>query len=159
MRYAGDRVRSGRRADNPNLDQPSAMIAPMAAPRARHRAWPRALQAGGRFQVDTKRLPMPTRRQFIQLVPAASLGLGIAAQVHAQAALVDPASAQAVALGYAADAAKVDGAKYKQYKAGQACSSCALYQGKASDASAPCALFPGKQVAGKGWCSAYAKKA
>ncbi|MCU0774882.1 MAG: high-potential iron-sulfur protein [Ideonella sp.] len=100
---------------------------------------------------------MTTRRQFIQLVPVASLGLGLAAQ--AQAALVDPASPQAAALGYAADAAKVDGAKYKQYKAGQACSSCALYQGKASDASAPCALFPGKQVAGKGWCTAYAKKA
>ena len=36
---------------------------------------------------------------------------------------------------------------------------CALYQGKATDPAAACPLFAGKQVAGKGWCSAWAKKA
>ena len=35
----------------------------------------------------------------------------------------------------------------------------ALYQGKVGDKAAGCALFPGKQVAGPGWCSAWAKRA
>ena len=34
-----------------------------------------------------------------------------------------------------------------------------LYQGKATDAYAGCPMFAGKQVASKGWCSAYNKKA
>jgi hypothetical protein len=34
-----------------------------------------------------------------------------------------------------------------------------LYQGKAADKAGGCPLFAGKQVAGKGWCSAWAKKA
>jgi hypothetical protein len=34
-----------------------------------------------------------------------------------------------------------------------------LYQGKPADAWGDCPIFPGKQVAGKGWCSAYVKKA
>ena len=33
------------------------------------------------------------------------------------------------------------------------------HQGKATDAAGGCPLFAGKQVAGPGWCSAYAKKA
>jgi len=98
-----------------------------------------------------------SRRQFIQIIPVAGAAL-LGARV-AHAAMVDENDAQAKALGYVADAAKADKAKYKQYAAGQLCSNCALYQGKASDAAAGCALFPGKQVAGKGWCSAYAKKA
>lgn len=102
---------------------------------------------------------MTSRRQFIQIVPVAGAALVAGRAVHAQAAMVKEDDAQAKALGYVADAAKVDKAKYKQFAAGQACSNCALYQGKATDAAAGCALFPGKQVAGKGWCSAYAKKA
>ena len=30
---------------------------------------------------------------------------------------------------------------------------------RAGDAWAPCAIFPGKQVAAKGWCAAWVKKA
>lgn len=83
------------------------------------------------------------------------------AEKYPQAAdkIVNEKDAQAVALGYVSDAANANKSKYKDYAAGQRCSSCALYQGKESDAAAGCALFPGKQVAGKGWCSAYAKKA
>jgi hypothetical protein len=66
---------------------------------------------------------------------------------------------QAVALGYKADATKVDKSKFPKYAAGDHCGSCALFQGKASDAAGGCPLFAGKQVATKGWCSAYAKKA
>ncbi|MGA1273968.1 MAG: high-potential iron-sulfur protein, partial [Burkholderiaceae bacterium] len=42
-------------------------------------------------------------------------------------------------------------------KPGQVCSNCALYQGGSAKAGG-CAIFPGKQVAGSGWCSAWAKK-
>jgi hypothetical protein len=101
---------------------------------------------------------MSTRRQFVQWIPLAACGLAAATPSQAQATLVDEKSPQAVGLGYVADAAKADKAKYKQYAAGQNCSNCALYQGKAGAAAAGCPLFAGKQVTAKGWCSAYAKK-
>lgn len=100
---------------------------------------------------------MTSRRQFIQIIPVAGAAALMAAGA-ARAAMVDENDAQAKALGYVADAAKVDKGKFKQYAAGQACGNCALYQGGAAPAG-KCALFPGKDVAGKGWCSAYAKKA
>jgi hypothetical protein len=65
----------------------------------------------------------------------------------------------AASLGYVADASRADTAKYKTYAAGQSCAACALYAGKAGDAAGPCPIFGGRQVAAKGWCSAYAKKA
>lgn len=102
---------------------------------------------------------MTSRRQFIQIIPVAGAALIAARGVQAQAAMVKEDDAQAKALGYVADAAKADKAKYKQFAAGQLCNNCALWQGKPTDAAAGCALFPGKQVAGKGWCSAYQKKA
>jgi hypothetical protein len=66
--------------------------------------------------------------------------------------------AQAVALGYKADATKVDKTKQPKYAAGQMCTNCALFQSAAKAAAGGCPLFAGKQVAGKGWCSAWAKK-
>ncbi len=100
-----------------------------------------------------------SRRVFMMQVAAASSLLGVVASAQAAAPMVAETDAQAVSLGYKADATKVDKAKYPKYAAGQACASCALFQGKASDAAGGCGIFPGKQVAGKGWCSAYAKKA
>jgi High potential iron-sulfur protein len=64
-----------------------------------------------------------------------------------------------VALGYVADAKRVDTKKFPKFAAGQVCSNCSLWQGKPADKAAACALFPGKQVAGLGWCSAWVKKA
>lgn len=101
---------------------------------------------------------MTSRRRFIQIVPVAGATLLGARVASAQANMVGEKDAQAVALGYVADATKADKAKYKQYAAGQTCANCALYQGKAADASGGCPLFGTKQVAGKGWCSAWAKK-
>jgi hypothetical protein len=98
---------------------------------------------------------MTSRRRFIAIVPL----LGAAALARAQAPLVDPKDPQAMALGYTADAAKVDKAKYPKYAPGQACAGCALYQGKAGDAAGPCPLYAGKAVAAKAWCSAWVKKA
>jgi hypothetical protein len=63
-----------------------------------------------------------------------------------------------MALGYKADAAKVDREKFPKFAEGQKCEACALYQGKAGDASGGCAIFSGKKVSAKGWCSAWFKK-
>ena len=101
---------------------------------------------------------MTSRRRFIQIVPLAGAALLGAQAASAQANMVAETDPQAVALGYVADATKADKAKYKQYAAGQVCTNCALYQGKATDATGGCPLFGTKQVAGKGWCSAWAKK-
>jgi len=73
--------------------------------------------------------------------------------------MVDAKDPQALALGYVADASRVDAAKFKTYAAGNSCSNCGLYQGKAGEAAGGCPLFSGKQVAAKGWCSAWVKKA
>ena len=100
----------------------------------------------------------PTRRQFIILSAVGTCTLALNTGAHAQS-MVTETDAQAVALGYRADAAKVDKAKYAKYAAGQECDNCALFQGKVGAAAGGCSLFAGKQVAGKGWCSAYAKKA
>ena len=101
---------------------------------------------------------MTSRREFIVQFGLAGGALATS-QVWAQGAMVVDTDAQAVSLGYKADATKADQKKYPKYAAGQQCGNCALYQGKAKDASGPCPLFAGKQVSAKGWCSAWAKKA
>ncbi len=100
---------------------------------------------------------MTSRRRFISLVPL--LGAAALARAQAPAPLVDPKDPQAQALGYVPDAAKVDKARYPRYAAGQACASCALYQGKAGAASGPCPLYAGRSVAAGAWCKAWVKKA
>ena len=103
---------------------------------------------------------MTSRRQFIRIVPLA--GAAVLASRGALAAdppMVDEKDPQAVALGYVSDAARADKAKFKNFAAGQSCSTCQLFQGKAGAAAGGCPLFAGKQVSAKGWCSAWAKKA
>ena len=97
-----------------------------------------------------------TRRTFLMTLAASSAAITTAA--HAQAK-VEEKDAQALALGYVADATRTDAKKYPKYAAGQNCANCALYQGKAGDTAGACPLFAGKQVASKGWCSAWTKKA
>ena len=104
---------------------------------------------------------MSNRREFIVQFSLTTGALAAAASstAFAQGALVDEKDAQAAALGYKADATKVDKAKYPKYAAGQNCSNCALFQGKETDKAGGCPLFAGKQVSAKAWCSAWAKKA
>lgn len=102
---------------------------------------------------------MTSRRQFIVHLSVGSTTFAVAQTAFAQAPMVLETDANAKALGYFADASKTDKVKYPKYAKEQLCSNCALYQGKATDAAAGCPLFAGKQVAGKGWCSAWAKKA
>lgn len=98
-----------------------------------------------------------TRREFI--VQLGFLGTTlVAGQTWADGSMVAESDPQAVALGYKADASKVDKVKFPKYAIGQECRTCALYQGKPGDASGGCPLFAGKQVSGKGWCTAWAKK-
>jgi High potential iron-sulfur protein len=101
---------------------------------------------------------MTNRREFIVQL---SLGSGalVAGYALAQGPMVAENDPQASALGYKADASKVDKAKFPKYAAGQDCANCTLYQGKAGDAAGGCTLFAGKQVAAKGWCSGWIKKA
>ena len=99
--------------------------------------------------------PLP-RRVFLMTLAAS----GAALATHARAqSLVDEKDSQAVALGYVADAKRVDVKKFPKFAAGQNCANCALFQGKATDKAGGCPLFGAKQVAGPGWCSAWAKKA
>lgn len=98
------------------------------------------------------------RRVFLMQVAAAGSVLA-ASRAQAQAARVDEKDPQAVALGYVADSAKADAKKFPKHSKDQKCNNCALYQGKAADPWGGCPLFGTKQVAGAGWCSAWAKKA
>ena len=98
-----------------------------------------------------------SRRQFMILSAAGACTLALNGNVQAQA-MVAETDPQALALGYKADASKVDKAKYPKYAAGQVCTNCALYVGAPTSVAGGCSLFAGKQVAGKGWCSAHAAK-
>lgn len=100
---------------------------------------------------------MTNRRVFIlqSVIGTSALASGMA---MAAAPLVAETDANAKSLGYVADTAKADQAKYPKHTKEQMCSNCALYQGKTAPQGG-CPLFPGKEVTAKGWCSAYAKKA
>jgi High potential iron-sulfur protein len=99
-----------------------------------------------------------TRRSFL----IRSAGVVSALALARTATAADPlpeTDPTAQALGYKADASKVDKAKFARYTAGMKCSNCALYQGAAGSKSGPCPMFGGKLVDANGWCNAYSKKA
>lgn len=102
---------------------------------------------------------MQSRRRFlIQLVPAAGL-LAVSPRLLAAPEKATETDPTAAALGYKLDSSKVDKAKFPKHAATQQCSNCMLYQGKPADAFAACPALGNKLVAGKGWCSAWVKKA
>jgi hypothetical protein len=72
--------------------------------------------------------------------------------------LLDEADPVAAALGYVADAARVDTARHPNFVAGSLCANCNLFSGTAGSEAGPCSLFPGKQVSAAGWCASYVKK-
>jgi hypothetical protein len=100
-----------------------------------------------------------SRRSFLITSIGVAATAALSRQAFADAPKASESDPTAQALGYKADASKVDKAKFAKYAAGQDCSNCTFYQGKATDAWAPCPMFGGKEVAGKGWCSGYNKKA
>lgn len=101
---------------------------------------------------------LPNDRRVFMLQAAAGCAAAVGAVRARAQTMVAENDAQATALGYKADATKVDKTKYPKYAAGQMCGNCALFQSAASAAAGGCPLFAGKQVAAKGWCSAWAKK-
>jgi putative hemolysin len=107
---------------------------------------------------------MSSTNRRVFMLQVAACGTAVAAtaaatNAHAQAPRLDEKDAMAVNLGYVHDTTKVDKKKFSKHDNAQKCNNCALYQGKAADAWGGCPLFAGKQVAGPGWCSAWAKKA
>jgi hypothetical protein len=98
------------------------------------------------------------RREFIIAIASGIGALASALPASSLAAAVSETDPTAAALGYKADASKVDRAKFPKYAPPAACSNCSLYQGKAGSPDGPCAIFQGKLVSAAGWCSAYTAK-
>ena len=115
----------------------------------------------GSFKLLDKLKMQNTTRRIFFIQAAAGASALAATRVMAQAAapMVSETDPAAVGLGYVADTTKVDAKKYPKHANTQLCNNCQLYAGKPTDAAAACPLFAGKQVAGKGWCSAWVKKA
>jgi hypothetical protein len=101
---------------------------------------------------------MTNRREFIVQLSLGSSVLA-AGSAFAQAGPISATDPTAIALGYVADAASVNKAKYPKFAADQKCSNCQLYTGKPADASGPCAVFGNKLVPAKAWCISWVKKA
>ena len=105
------------------------------------------------------------RREFLKTGSVALASLALlqrAGDAPAQAkpgARLEENEPTAQALGYKHDAGMADKKKFANWQAGQTCANCLQYQAKPTDAWGPCAIFPGKQVAAKGWCAAWVKKA
>jgi hypothetical protein len=99
-----------------------------------------------------------SRRTFILQTAGVATALGLSRTAFADIPALSESDPTASALGYKADATKVDKAKFPKYAAGEQCANCVLYQGKPGDASGPCPIYAGKAVSSKGWCSSYSKK-
>lgn len=101
-----------------------------------------------------------TRRVFfIQVASGASALAATHAMAQAAAPMASETDPVSIRLAYAADSAKVDAKKHPKHTKDQLCSNCQLYTGKPKEVAGPCPLFAGKQVAAKGWCNAWVKKA
>jgi hypothetical protein len=140
---------------SPPLFSPPVFFPPFTSPPVN--ALPEVCLPAKLSTIEESEMNLPVSRRVFMINLAAS-GAVLATGANAQT-MVDEKNAQAGALGYAADASRVDPKKYAKYAAGQNCANCALYQGKAADKAGGCPLFAGKQVTAAGWCSAWAKKA
>lgn len=96
------------------------------------------------------------RRVFMLAVAGSALVPAAFAQAPAR---LDESDALAKAQGYAHDASKIDRAKWPKFQPGQSCATCQLFQAKAAEPWGACPLFGARQVAAKGWCSAWVKRA
>ena len=100
-----------------------------------------------------------TRRVFLSNSIGVCVALALARESFADEPHLSETDPAAQALGYKADATKVDKAKFAKYQAGEDCSNCQFFSAKAGDAYGGCVMFGTKRVAAAGWCSAYAKRA
>ncbi len=96
---------------------------------------------------------------MLRLAAAGPALLAAAPVARAQAAaMVSEQDSTAAALGYVADATRVNRRRFPRYETGQACRACQLYTGRPGAPSGGCGIFPGREVAAVGWCSAFAPK-
>lgn len=99
-----------------------------------------------------------SRRVFLMQLATATGATALSQGASAQA-MVSESDPVPKNFGYKEDAAKVDKGQQPKYVAGQTCANCGLYQAPATAVTGPCPIFPGKLVTGKGWCSAWVKRA
>jgi len=112
-----------------------------------------------------KREQLINRRNFLKMGIKASGGALALSAIPIHLVAADEVTADeplAQAMGYSADAATVDTAKFPK-RAGEAganqfCHNCALYAGAADDELAPCSIFQNRLVRGAGWCNAWVAK-
>ena len=91
-----------------------------------------------------------TRRTFVKQalgVTAGGLLAGRVAVAGGHLPKLDPNDPQAQSFKYT----------HESTTEGQLCSNCQLFKGEKEWGE--CAIFPGKEVAAKGWCQAWVKKA
>jgi hypothetical protein len=100
-----------------------------------------------------------SRRQFVRSAGAAAAvaAAGLSGRRAAASELPKVSEDDQIAksLSYVHDAERADAAKRTE---GSFCNNCVLYAGGVEDEWAGCSVFPGKSVAGKGWCSVWARK-
>lgn len=107
---------------------------------------------------------MPNRRAFILgAIPLAMIDLAMIDPLQARAdaptgVRVQESDPIAMALGYRADATRVDRAKFPTYGPGHRCGTCQLFQGAAGARWGACPIMGNKLVSTQGWCSAWAQK-
>lgn len=111
-------------------------------------------------RIDTRRRRVVTLASLVAIaaVPARS---ALAIQPLASAKdlpRLDETEEVAKSLGYKHDAARVDRGKFPQYKPGQKCANCQLFDAKPGETWGTCTIFSGKMVNANGWCSAYNRK-
>ncbi|SDD18265.1 high-potential iron-sulfur protein [Paraburkholderia lycopersici] len=100
-----------------------------------------------------------SRRRFMILAASVASTAVLSNESRADVPVLSESDPTALALGYKADAGKVDKARFPRYQAGQTCANCQLFQGKPGVPNGPCPTYGGKLVDAKGWCNAYVKKA
>lgn len=86
---------------------------------------------------------------------AAAAGEPGAAAGAASAKRLDPRDPAALALGYVADATRVNPAREPGYAPGHRCENCLQLQGRAGETYRPCGAFGGQLVSVSGWCRAW----
>ena len=104
-----------------------------------------------------------SRRRLIRnalLASALGPALGLIARqpMAADMTPLDTNDPSAKALGFVADASKVDAAANPTFKPGQRCATCMQYQGKPTDATAGCTIFPKRSVPAEGWCKVWTQR-
>lgn len=97
------------------------------------------------------------RRAFLQAATGA-LALLVVPKALARQPLLTGTEADAVALEFVNDAARLDPTLQPRYTPGARCAACYFFQGRRPTGSAPCTVFAGYRVPATGWCREFAPR-